>query len=288
MQYDHSTKNTYSFFIVLIYILAIFIYIVLFAYNIENIKNSLENLEPSLWIITSIVYLFRIALLAGMSLYMFKRWLKSKSPSLLDVPFLFAMMFYFVCHGKVLDFFIGLTYYSHNENTILLLLKIHYVVIVFLAILLMYLCFTVLFLWIDDKYDFEILQDGKSRDKWSFRIIGLILSIEFILIFFSTSLSMIVGLLAFFTVPFFVGAALIFFYSYKKRLFPQVRTLTMWLGFLLWAVTSILRQIIFINIGPNIYYIIIAESLDLAVSILIFASLCKKEILPSGSSSSPI
>jgi len=96
--------------------------------NSSEIYESLTQIE-GMWSIL-IFIVFRISFTLGMTLYSFRKWFKQKDLHYLDIHFLFGLFFLGLTIGKSLDLLYKLTYFTADKDTLLLLLKIRYILII--------------------------------------------------------------------------------------------------------------------------------------------------------------
>ncbi|MHA1272568.1 MAG: hypothetical protein ACTSVV_01425 [Promethearchaeota archaeon] len=253
-------------------IFTIILYMIYFDAIIATTK-----LIPDSWIIILIISI-RMVLLAGMSFYMFRRWLSQESQYFSDIPFLFAFFFLMVMFGKAFDLLYNLTYYTTNEATFLFLIKIRFIIAIMSLAPLYYLSIWMILFYISLDGKYERLISENYRNKLTYRLMSLILTIEFIIIMLYLNVKTTAIILPAIVLPSLVIIFLIFYFSYRNKRLTQVNTLLLTIGFGAYLASQILRPLLHIIFSESVMYSFSAELVDLIIFGIIFIGLIQKHL----------
>ena len=250
----------------------------LYCMNISLIIKSLLEIE-GIWMAV-IVISIRISLLTIMTIYVFNKWFKQEKLYLSDIPHLFGLFLLLLTFGKVLDLFWNLTYFSFNQEFVLILLKIRYFIAILGLIPLMYLSIVMLFYSLSLREGFVKLNDKKYVDKLTISLLIIIALIEMFMVVMAPNVFILGRILPFILIPSLLVIIYIFFFAYKHKRLSEVHPLIIAIGFLLCTISSILRPLIQTMLGDSlralVMYIIIVEIIDLFIFIVIFIGLYMK------------
>jgi len=253
-------------------------FIIFFALNLSLIFKSLNEVE-GIWGVV-IILSIRISLLSGMTVFTFNRWLKQEEQFISDIPHLFGIFLLVLTIGKVFDLFWDLTYFRFNEEFVLLLLKIRYFIIILTFIPLMYLSIIMLLYSLSLRERFKKLNNEAFKDRITITLLSIITIIEIFVIIIAPNVFILGRVLPFILIPSLLVITYIFYFAYKHQRLTQVHPLILSIGFLLYMISSILRPVVQSIFGETprglANYIIVAETIDLIVFIIIFIGLYMK------------
>ncbi len=267
-----TNKKQYKYGLLLFVIIGIISIVSLYYINNLLLIDAIVNINGILIVI--IVISLRILLLSIISFYLFYKWFKQEAQYLTDIPFLLGLFFLILTFGKTIDLFWDLTYFAFSDDTVLLLLKIRYFIIVIDVAPLIYLGFEIIFFRLEDKY--TKLRDKKFMNSLRTKIIVSIVVIESTAIILSPNIGVLGIFLPIFFIPSLIGIVYIFYLAYKLNRLKMVKPKILTIGFLLCVFTSIFRPIMQITLGETATYIIVVELVDLFVFLVIFMGLYKK------------
>ncbi len=264
-------KRLYKSIILLNVTLGVIIVFLLFAFNISLINKSLNEVE-GIWGVVIIISI-RIILLSVMSFYVFNKWFNQEEQFISDIPHLFGLFLLLLTFGKALDLFWDLTYFRFDEEFVLFLLKVRFFIIILEFIPLMYLSIIMIFYALSLRERFKKLKNKKYTKKMTIRLLLIIVIIEIFAVIIAPDIFILGRILPFILIPSLLVIIYIFFFAYKHHRLSQVHPLIIAIGFLFYTVSSILRPVIQVIMGESAYYIILAETIDLFVFIIIFIGL---------------
>lgn len=267
-------EKLYKFLLFLGITLGILMCIFLFAFNSSMIIQSINEIE-GIWGIIIIISV-RIILLSYMSFYVFNKWFKQEEQFLSDIPHLFGLFLLLLTFGKVLDLFWDLTYFRFDNEYVLLLLKIRFFIIILEFIPLMYLSIVMIFYSLSLRDRFNKLKNKKYSEKLTIRVLIIITIIEIIPIIMAPDVFILSRVLPIILIPSLIVIIYIFFFAYKHQRLSQIHPLLLAIGFLLYTISSIARVVIIALLGESANTIILAETIDLFVFIVIFIGLYMK------------
>lgn len=271
-------KKSYKIVLFLAVSLIILALITLFALNLSLIIKSLKEVE-GIWGIV-IILSIRISLLSGMTIFMFNRWFKQEEQFISDIPHLFGIFLLVLTVGKVFDLFWDLTYFRFDEEFVLLLLKIRYFIIILTFIPLMYLSIIMFLYSLSLRESFKKLNNENFKDRITITLLSIITIIEMLAIIMAPNVFILGRILPFILIPSLLVIAYIFYFAYKHQRLTQVHPLILSIGFLIYMISSIFRPVVQAILGETprglAYYLIVAETIDLIVFIVIFFGLYMK------------
>ena len=277
MSYNQN-KKFYNSTILVGIITGITLIALLYFFSWSLIVESYFENEGAFGVVLAIVS--RIGIVAVMTIYTFHQWFKQEEQYFSDIPFLFGMFFLFLIFGKSLDLFNNFIFFKLDPNIVLLIYKARYVISVLDLFPMIYLSMDMLLFSLSLKKRFEKLTNEKNRIKLRKQILLLILIIEFtagILIPDFKSLSILYPLII---IPSLLTIVWVFNFAWKNKRLSQVSTYILMIGFGLYLISSIIRPITHIIVGNSPLFIIIAESIDLIVFVIIFIGFYKKANYP--------
>ena len=267
-------KRLYKSIILLSVTLGVIIVFLSFAFNISLINKSLNEVE-GLWGVVIIISI-RIILLSVMSFYVFNKWFKQEEQYMSDIPNLFGLFLLLLTFGKILDLFWDLTYFRFDEKFVLFLLKVRFLIIILELIPLMYLSIFMILYLLSLRERFKKLANKKYSDKLTIELLLVIVMIEIFAVVIAPDVFALSRILPFILIPSLIVIIYIFFIAYRHQRLSQVHPLIIAIGFLLYTISTILRSVIQVMMDESAKPIIISETIDLFVFIIIFIGLYMK------------
>jgi len=278
MSYNQN-KKIYLSTILLGIITGITLIALLYYFSWSLIVESYFENEGAFGVVLAIVS--RIGIVAGMTIYTFRQWLKQEEQYFSDIPFLFGMFFLFLIFGKSLDLFNNFIYFKLDENLVLLVFKARYIISVLDLFPMIYLSMDMLLFSLSLKKRFEKLTKEKHREKIKKRLLLLILIIEFIAGIVAPNLTLLSILYPIIIIPSLLTIAWLFHFAWRNKRLSQVSTYILMIGFGLYLISSIIRPLTQIIVGESSLFVIIAESIDIVVFAIIFIGFYKKANYPT-------
>ncbi|TFG11712.1 MAG: hypothetical protein EU531_11295 [Promethearchaeota archaeon] len=266
-------KKKFRTYLIITVAITLISYIVLYALFWEVLSGVLITLEGIL--IGSLISLLKVVILALMSFYIFRRWLKQDAIFTSDAYFLFGSFFWILVSGKILDLFWNLGFIGSvfDMNYLLFLLKIRFAIVVLTIV-------PILFVGLEAILTFVNLYKKKEMKKQQFnkirkRIIIISIIIITILIILAPSVPFMTIMLPFVSFPMFLFIAIMFLYMYKNKYLSQANGLIIGLSFLLLIIATITRTVL--SLPPyDIFPVALAEFIDIGVYILMFIGFITK------------
>jgi hypothetical protein len=268
-----SKKSKYKISIFTCISLGIIGVILLYWLNFSLIIKAFSEYEGAFQVV--LIILIRIAVLSITTTYLLNKWFKQEAQYLSDIPFLLSLFFLILIFGKTVDLFWDLTYFTFNDTIVLLLLKARYFIIICEVAPLVYLGFEIIFFRLEDK--FIKLRNKKFMNKLRARLIILIFSVETIVVFAIPNVTVLARALPIILIPSLIGIVYIFYLAYKLNRLTVVKPKFLTIGFLLYMISNIFRPLMQSILGGTHIYIIVVESVDLLIFLVIFFGLYKKK-----------
>ncbi|MFW9828925.1 MAG: hypothetical protein ACFFEY_15150, partial [Candidatus Thorarchaeota archaeon] len=265
---SQSLKISIILSVILGFISVFFLYFI----NIPLIVKAFAEYEGAFEVVLTIS--IRIILLSIISFYLFNKWFKQEAQYLSDIPFLLGMFFLILLFGKMVDLIWDLTFFTFNDDLVLLFLKFRFFIIIFEVAPLIYLGFEIIFFRLEDR--FLKLKDKKFMNKLRMVLILVIVSIESLVVIIAPNIKIMGILLPYIVIPSLLGIVYIFFLAYRLNRLSVVKPGILTIGFLLYLISSIFRPILQNILGEAASYIIVVETVDIFVFVIIFLGLYKK------------
>jgi hypothetical protein len=265
---SQSLKISIILSVILGFICVFFLYFI----NFPLIVKAFAEYEGAFEVVLTIS--IRIILLSIISFYLLNKWFKQEAQYLSDIPFLLGMFFLILLFGKVVDLLWDLTFFTFSDDLVLLFLKFRFFIIIFEVAPLIYLGFEIIFFRLEDR--FSKLNDKKFMNKLRLVLILVILSIESLVVIIAPNNTIMGMLLPYIVIPSLLGIVYIFFLAYRLNRLSVVKPGILTIGFLLYLISNIFRPIMQNILGEAASYIIVAETVDIFVFIVIFLGLYKK------------
>ncbi|MGV9173179.1 MAG: hypothetical protein ACOC35_11515 [Promethearchaeia archaeon] len=249
----------------LVFLSLFFIFQEIISYNFSKTPEELT--------IIIVVIIFRIFIMAGMTLFLFHRWFSQERMYFTDLTFLVGLYCYILIIGKSFDiFWVASSDWSY-EILALTLLKVRYILILITMLPILYLGLGILLYSLSFRYN-KLTEEYRKRLRLYLVIGYMVFGTIFIVI--STSVYMISYVYPFVVLPTLVGITYIFIFAYRNQRLSQVNGLIIGVSFIWYAITSSLRPIL-TNIGTTKYGLWwLAEILDLSAFIIMFIGYLRK------------
>ncbi len=267
-------KKNYKRIISLGVILGIIVIFSIYWVNISIIIRAYNEVDGMVGVV--LIILIRIVILSVSAAYVFHVWFKQEKQYLSDLPFLFGLFFLLLIFGKFIDLLFDLTFFYYNEEEILTLIKIRYIIIIFNVAPMIYLSIGMILYSLSLKEKYEKYINEKRRNKDTFIILFIIVIIEVIAVILTPNRTIIGILLPCIVIPSFITIIWLFAFAYKNKRLSQVNPLILTLGFGVYLISQIIRPLLQNILGEATSYIIIAETIDLFIFIIIFIGFYKK------------
>jgi len=267
-----NKKRLYQYFILTGILLGSIVLFLLYFINYSLIVKAFAEYEGALEVVLTIS--LRIVLLSIISIYLFNKWFKQEAQYLSDIPFLLGLFFLILLFGKAIDLLWDLTFFTFSDDLVLLFLKFRFFIIIFEVAPLIFIGFEIIFFRIEDR--FSKLKDKMFMNKLRMILITLIVGLESFVVIIAPNNTAMGMLLPYIVIPSLLGIVYIFFLAYRLNRLSVVKPGILTIGFLLYLISNIFRPLMQNILGEVAAYIIIAESVDIFVFIIIFLGLYKK------------
>lgn len=248
--------------------------VLLYALNFTAILKTLQIIEGANIIL--IVVVLRMSLLAMMAYIMFKQWFSQENQFFSDLPFLFGLFFLILIFGKLLDMLYYFTYFTLDEETVLVYIKIRQFVAISTLAPMLYLSIMMILFFLTINEKIHKYNDTRERDIISMKILFLILIIESIAIILTPNPQVAGIILPLFVIPSLIIVVWIFYFSYKNQRLSSVHPLIVSFGFAAFLCSNIFRPLAQFILGETAIFTIIVEIVDIIVFIVIFTGLIIK------------
>ncbi|MHA2280973.1 MAG: hypothetical protein ACXAC5_08985 [Promethearchaeota archaeon] len=216
----------------------------------------------------------RIAILSITTYYLFHKWFQQEAQYLSDIPFLIGLFFLILTFGKFIDLHWDLTFFLYDDSIVLFYVKFRYILIIIEVAPLLFLGLEIIFFRIEER--FPKLKDKQYMNNLRIKIMILITLIELVAIFIVPNYTILGRLLPFILIPSLMGIVYIFFLAYRLNRLTVVKPNILTFAFFLYLLSNIFRPLMQMIIGDNPTYIIIVESVDVIIFVIIFLGLYKK------------
>ncbi|MFX1373614.1 MAG: hypothetical protein ACFFCE_17325 [Promethearchaeota archaeon] len=265
--------SVYLIFLITGLILGIVAIFFLYAFNWALIIDTYQTHEGALGVV--IVIGIRIIIVSLMTIYTFYSWFKQEKQYFSDMPFLFGNFFLLLVFGKLLDLF-GDFSYNQNEELNFIVLKVRYFIAIFDLLPMIYLSIYMILISLSLNEKYKKYTDEKLLNKIKIRILILILMIEIIAGIIIPTIEILSLIYPIIVIPSLITIAWLFYFAWRNQRLSQVNTYILMIGFSLYLISSILRLLIQIIIGESPLFVIIAESIDVLIFIIMFIGFYKE------------
>ncbi|MFX1572777.1 MAG: hypothetical protein ACFFB0_08510 [Promethearchaeota archaeon] len=273
-------KNKVIFLLILILgvILGAIAVVLLYGFNWSIIVESYQTQEGALGVI--LIIGIRIIIVFLMSIYTFYTWFKQEKQFFSDIPFLFGIFFLLLIFGKLLDLFIDFTYFELDSELLNLVAKTRYLLAIFDLLPMIYLSIYMILISLSLKERFAKLSNERYLNKIRIWIVVIIISIEMFVCIFIINMEIAPIIYPLTILPSLIAIVWLFRFAWKNKRLSQVNTHILMIGFGLYLITSIFRPLLQFIIGESPLFIILIESIDIIIFIIIFIGFYKKSNYP--------
>ncbi|MFW9988646.1 MAG: hypothetical protein ACFFC3_08325 [Candidatus Odinarchaeota archaeon] len=268
-----KNKSVYLIFLITGLVLGIAAIFFLYAFNWALIIDTYQTHEGALGVV--IIIGIRIIIVSLMTIYTFYSWFKQEKQYFSDMPFLFGNFFLLLIFGKLLDLFGDFTYYQ-NEELNFIILKARYFIAIFDLLPMIYLSIYMILISLSLNEKYKKYTDEKLLNKIKIRILIIILLIEIITGIIIPTIEILSLIYPIIVIPSLITIAWLFYFAWRNQRLSQVNTYILMIGFSLYLISSILRLLIQIIIGESTLFVIIAESIDVLIFIIMFIGFYKE------------
>ncbi|MBN1803034.1 MAG: hypothetical protein JW891_16105 [Candidatus Lokiarchaeota archaeon] len=248
--------------------------LILYLINAQAIIYAYQTIEGGFFVV--LIITLRMLVLAFMALTMFRRWFKAEKQFYDDIPFLFGIFFAILVFGKSLDLLYNLIFFTATTSAFDLVYKLRYIVAV-LDLVPLYVLSLEVILYAITSYKTKVkLESKRSRNKVKAVILGLVVTLELLVVVFFLDVHSSRYILPLIVIPSILMIALIFAFTYRNKLLTQVHSLLLCVSFLLYLMSQILRPVAQTLLGLTATYIVFSEIVDLSIFLVVFAGLLVK------------
>ena len=240
----------------------------LYYINWNSIVESYVTIEGALGVVLAIS--LRITIVSGMALYTFYQWFKQEEQYLSDLPFLFGLYFVLLVFGKALDLFGAFIFFQLNDFIVLTVLKVRFFIMILNFFPMIYLSSEMILFSFSLKPRFKNLTNERKRNKISVRFIVVIILIESIAGILATNQRTLSIYYPVIVIPSLLTIVWLFNFARKNKRLSQINTLTLTIGFSAYLISQIIRPLAQFVIGESAMFLILAETLDLIIFVIIF------------------
>ncbi|KKK44375.1 hypothetical protein LCGC14_0802730 [marine sediment metagenome] len=240
----------------------------LYFINWNSIVESYITIEGALGVVLTIS--LRIVIVSGMTLYTFYQWFKQEDQYLSDLPFLFGLYFVFLVFGKALDLYSAFIFFQLNDFIVLTIIKVRFFIMILNFLPMIYLSSEMILFSFSLKPRFKLLTNERTRNKINIRFIMVIIFIESIAGILASNQRTLSIYYPVIVIPSLLTIVWLFNFARKNKRLSQVNTLTLTIGFGAYLISQILRPLAQFIIGESAMFLILAETLDLIIFIIIF------------------
>jgi hypothetical protein len=248
--------------------------LLLYAFNWAIITNTYLTHEGTFAIVLTIG--IRVAIVSLMAVYTFYRWFKQEQQYFTDIPFLFGMFFLLLIFGKLLDLFIDFSYFALDGGLLLLVMKGRYFIAIFDLLPMIFLSIYMILISLSVKKRFNKLTNEKHLNKIRVRILAIIIAIEVFVCIFVLTVEIAPIIYPITILPSLIAIVWLFNFAWRNQRLSQVNTFILMIGFGLYLFTSILRPLLQYIVGESPLFVIIVESVDIMIFLVIFIGFYKK------------
>jgi hypothetical protein len=204
------------------------------------------------------------------------QWFKQEEQYFSDLPFLFGLFFLLLVFGKALDMYNAFIFFQVGELMVLIITKIRFIIMILDFLPMIYLSIGMILFSLSLKEKNRSLRDEKRLNAVRVRIIILIIIGELTAILTINSISIISILYPIVVIPSLITIVWLFNFAYRNKRLSQVNASILWIGFSAYLVSQIVRPLVQFIIGESALFLIIAETLDLSIFVVIFIGFYKR------------
>ncbi len=255
-------------------ILGIVLITLLYSFSWAIIIDSYTEYNGALGVV--LVITSRIGIVTGMTVYTFIQWFKQEEQYFSDLPFLFGLFFLLLVFGKALDMYNAFIFFQVGEIMVLIITKLRFIIMILDFLPMIYLSIGMILFSLSLKEKNRSLRDEKRLNAVRVRIIILIIISELTAILIINSISIISILYPIVVIPSLITIVWLFNFAYRNKRLSQVNASILWIGFTAYLVSQIVRPLVQFIIGESALFLIIAETLDLSIFVVIFIGFYKR------------
>ncbi|MHA1883541.1 MAG: hypothetical protein ACXAAI_04260 [Promethearchaeota archaeon] len=255
-------------------ILGIILITLLYSFSWAIIIDSYTEYNGALGVV--LVITSRIGIVTGMTVYTFIQWFKQEEQYFSDLPFLFGLFFLLLVFGKALDMYNAFIFFQVGEIMVLIITKLRFIIMILDFLPMIYLSIGMILFSLSLKEKNRSLRDEKRLNAVRVRIIILIIISELTAILTINSISIISILYPIVVIPSLITIVWLFNFAYRNKRLSQVNASILWIGFTAYLVSQIVRPLVQFIIGESALFLIIAETLDLSIFVVIFIGFYKR------------
>jgi hypothetical protein len=252
--------------------------ILLYGFNWTIITTTYLTVEGTFVIVLMIG--IRIFIISLMAIYTYYQWFKQERQYFSDIPFLFGTFFLLLIFGKILDLFIDYSYLTIDSSLLLLVMKGRYFIAIFDLLPMIFLSIYMVLISFSVKEGFIKLTNEKYLNKIRMRILLIIIAIEVFVAIFVLKVEIAPLIYPITILPSLIAIVWLFSFAWRNQRLSQVNSFILMIGFALYLITSILRPILHNIVGDSpqalSLYVIIIESIDMIIFLIIFIGFYKK------------
>ncbi|MFX0029016.1 MAG: hypothetical protein ACFE8B_07395, partial [Candidatus Hermodarchaeota archaeon] len=260
-----SNKGRYKLTLYLCSALAIIGVAVLFAINWSLIIQAFQSYEGAFEVL--LVISIRILILFVTVFYLFHKWFKQEAQYLSDIPFLLGMFFLILIFGKAIDLLWDLTFFTFNDEIVLVFLKFRFFIIIFEVAPLLYLGMEIIFFRLEDRYN--KLKDKQYMNRLRKLLISIIILSESTVIIIGPNFTVMGIILPIILIPSLFGIVYIFYMAYSLNRLSIVKPGILAISFFLYMLSNIFRPVMQNILGETASYIIVVEMVDIIIFMII-------------------
>ncbi|MFW9873821.1 MAG: hypothetical protein ACFFG0_12005 [Candidatus Thorarchaeota archaeon] len=267
-----NRSKLYKNSLILSTLIAIVVVFLIYLFNFDLILLAFRDYEGALEVV--IVISVRIFLLIIICIYLFGKWFKQEAQFLSDIPFLLGLFFLILTFGKAIDLLWNLTFFTFNDDTVLLFLKFRFFIVIFEVAPLIFLGLEIIFFRLEDR--FNKLKDKDYMNRLRTIIIFIIVIFESIIIITGPNFTIMGVILPIILIPSLLGIVYIFYMAFRLNRLTVVKPGILTIGFFLYMLSNIFRPVMQNLLGETATYIIVVELADIIIFVIIFLGLYKK------------
>ncbi|MHA2475355.1 MAG: hypothetical protein ACXAES_19225 [Promethearchaeota archaeon] len=159
---------------------------------------------------------------------------------------------------------------------VLIITKLRFIIMILDFLPMIYLSIGMILFSLSLKEKNRSLRDEKRLNAVRVRIIILIIISELTAILTINSISIISILYPIVVIPSLITIVWLFNFAYRNKRLSQVNASILWIGFTAYLVSQIVRPLVQFIIGESALFLIIAETLDLSIFVVIFIGFYKR------------
>jgi len=268
-----NKKEKYQWTLFLSTIIATIAMIITFLSYQAQISQSFTTVNGIYQVLT--ITLIKASIIGGMAYVMMRKWFKQEEQFLSDIPFLFGIFFLILVFAKFLDILISFNFYTLEQDSLLVLIKFRYFVMVLDLFPMIYLSVGMILYYLSLKERFNGYGDNENLDKARQKILIIIIIIEILAISLTPNYDTLLIILPLLVLPSLITIVWLFAFAYKNKRLSQVHPLIIAVGFGIFLTTQISRPLAK-KVFDTATYAIFSETIEMIIFIFIFIGLLLK------------